>query len=49
MLRDSPEPVPARLLEAAWPDDEQRTRALAALVADGLVMPLPRRRYALPG
>jgi A/G-specific adenine glycosylase len=49
VLRGSPEPVPARLLEAAWHDDAQRTRALAALVADGLVRPLPRRRYALPG
>jgi A/G-specific adenine glycosylase len=49
VLRDSPDPVPASTLEAAWPDDEQRSRALAALVEDGLVRPLPRRRYALPG
>jgi A/G-specific adenine glycosylase len=48
VLRDNPHPVPASLLEAAWPEEEQRTRALAALVADGLVLPLPRRRYALP-
>lgn len=47
-LREAPGPLPARGVEACWPDDAQRDRALAALIADGLVVALPRRRYALP-
>jgi A/G-specific adenine glycosylase len=48
VLRASEEPVPAdRLL--VWDDEVQRARALDALVADGLVDPLPDGRYALPG
>jgi len=35
-------------LDACWPDHLQRERALDALVADGLVDPLPRNRYRLP-
>jgi A/G-specific adenine glycosylase len=35
-------------LAQAWPQSEQRTRALAGLVADGLVEPLPGDRYRLP-
>jgi A/G-specific adenine glycosylase len=49
VLRASTDPVPMSAIEAAWPDPTQRDRALAALVADGLVVPLSRRRYSLPG
>jgi A/G-specific adenine glycosylase len=35
-------------LEAAWPDRQQRARALDGLVADGLAEPLPDGRFALP-
>jgi A/G-specific adenine glycosylase len=48
-LRDSDRPLPRSALDAVWPDDVQRMRALDGLVADGLVEPLPGRRYALPG
>jgi len=48
VLRDSDRPVTRRRLDAAWPDDGQRTRALDGLVADGLVEPLPRGRFRLP-
>lgn len=48
-LRDAPGAVRHTDLAAAWPtDDLQRERALDGLVADGLVEPLPRRRYRLP-
>jgi A/G-specific adenine glycosylase len=49
VLREAPGPVPAELLAAAWGEPVQRARALDALVADGLVDPLPDGRYALPG
>jgi A/G-specific adenine glycosylase len=49
VLRDSPEPVRATRLDAAWPEPVQRARALDGLVADGLVDPLPDGRFALPG
>jgi A/G-specific adenine glycosylase len=42
-------PVQAVQLEAAWPDQQQRARALDGLVADGLAEPLPDGRFALPG
>ncbi|HTJ38367.1 MAG TPA: A/G-specific adenine glycosylase [Dactylosporangium sp.] len=48
VLRASDAPVPAERLDAVWPDADQRHRALAGLLADGLV----RQReetYALPG
>ena len=48
-LRDSPGPVGADVLAATWGEPEQRARALAGLVADGLVDPLPEGRYGLPG
>jgi A/G-specific adenine glycosylase len=48
VLRESPGPVRASAVEAAWPDAEQRGRALDGLVADGLVMRLPGRQFALP-
>ncbi len=48
VLRESPGPVPLSAVEAAWPDAEQRARALEALVADGLAVRLPRQRVGLP-
>lgn len=48
VLRESPGPVPMSAVEAAWPDADQRTRALDALVADGLAVRLPRQRVGLP-
>ena len=49
VLRDADVPVRASHLEAAWTDALQRQRCLDGLVADGLVVPLPKNRYALPG
>ena len=49
VLRDAGGPVQAAQLDAAWPDHQQRTRALHGLVADGLAEPLPDGRFALPG
>jgi A/G-specific adenine glycosylase len=40
--------VPRAELDAAWPDEAQRERALDSLVADGLVEPLPGNRFRLP-
>ena len=48
VLRDADGPVPAARLDAAWPDESQRTRSLASLVADGLAESLPGGDYALP-
>jgi A/G-specific adenine glycosylase len=48
VLRDAPGPVPGRRLDAVWPEAGQRARALDSLIADGLVVPLARRRYELP-
>lgn len=48
VLRAHPGAVPAGDLEACWPDDQQRDRALASLVADGLAVRLGADRYALP-
>jgi A/G-specific adenine glycosylase len=48
VLRRSDGPVPAGALATTWSQPAQRDRALAALVEDGLVEPLPDGRYALP-
>lgn len=48
VLRASDAPVTQSALDAVWPDPVQRARALDALVADGLIDPLPDGRYALP-
>jgi A/G-specific adenine glycosylase len=48
-LRAAAGPVPAAALEAAWDDSGQRARALAALIADGLVAGRPDGSLALPG
>ena len=49
VLRTSPVPVPAAVLDRVWHDREQRARALAGLVADGLAERTPDGRYRLPG
>lgn len=48
VLRASDAPVTQRALDVAWPDAIQRARALDGLVADGLVVPVPRNRWSLP-
>lgn len=48
VLRDAPSPVPRSEIEAAWSDSLQRDRALASLIAEGMVERLPRQRYGLP-
>jgi A/G-specific adenine glycosylase len=48
MLRTSDGPVPRAAIAAAWPDAVQRERALATLIADGLIRRLPGGRFALP-
>lgn len=49
VLRDNATSVPLTHFDAVWPDDIQRARALDALVADGLIDPLPDGTFALPG
>jgi A/G-specific adenine glycosylase len=56
VLRSSDAPVGAEELAPAWPEPQQRDRALASLVADGLVVRVPGAagdvvddRWALPG
>ncbi|MDR0345496.1 MAG: A/G-specific adenine glycosylase [Nocardiopsaceae bacterium] len=48
VLREAPGPVPRARLDAVWPDELQRARALASLVADGLAEARPDDQYALP-
>ena len=48
VLRGADAPVPGSALDISWPDLDQRTRALDALIADGLIDPLPDGRFALP-
>ena len=48
-LRGTGGPVRGVRLEAAWPDQQQRARALEGLVADGLAEQLSDGRFALPG
>ena len=47
-VRDADGPVHVSRLEAAWPEASQRERCLAALVADGLLVPAGETAYALP-
>lgn len=50
VLRANDSPVGRTELDVAWPaDDDQRTRALASLLADGLVEQTRDGRFALPG
>ena len=46
LARDAEGTVPALAMERAWPEPEQRTRCLAGLVADGLLVPNGRRLRA---
>jgi A/G-specific adenine glycosylase len=48
VLRSQPGPARLAQLRSAWTDAVQLDRALAGLVADGLVEPLPRSRFQLP-
>jgi A/G-specific adenine glycosylase len=48
VLRDATEPVEKSAFEPVWRADEQRERALAGLLADGLAVLLPDGRYRLP-
>ena len=48
-LRQAPGPVSRETLVTAVPDDLRRERCLDSLVADGLVEPLERGRFRLPG
>jgi A/G-specific adenine glycosylase len=49
LCREHPRGVPADVLADAWPDPAQGKRALAGLLADGLVVPTGHGRYGLPG
>jgi A/G-specific adenine glycosylase len=49
VLRAADGPVAGPALDAVWHDTGQRARALAALVADGLVTSRPDGSFALPG
>jgi A/G-specific adenine glycosylase len=49
VLREESGPVPAARLDLVWPEAGQRDRALAGLVADGLVVPASGQRFALAG
>jgi A/G-specific adenine glycosylase len=48
VLRESSEPVPRVRLDAVWSDPDQRDRALAGLLADGLVCELDHDIFVLP-
>ena len=49
VLRAASGPMPATELDTAWPDPDQRARALAALIDDGLVARCGDGSLALPG
>jgi A/G-specific adenine glycosylase len=49
VLREDGSPATQAEFDAVWPDRAQLARALAGLVTDGLIDPLPGGRYALPG
>lgn len=49
VLRSRDEPVEAAKLESAWPEPAQSARALASLLADGLVARSPTGALHLPG
>jgi A/G-specific adenine glycosylase len=48
VLRDATAPVPAARLDAVWPDADQRHRALAGLLADGLLTEVEPAHFTLP-
>jgi A/G-specific adenine glycosylase len=49
VLRTASGPLPVEALAGAWDDSGQRARALAALIADGLVARHPDGSVGLPG
>jgi A/G-specific adenine glycosylase len=49
VLRAADGAVEQAALDVVWPDVVQRQRAQDALIADGLIDPLPDGRFALPG
>jgi A/G-specific adenine glycosylase len=49
ICRAHPLGVPGRVLDEAWADTSQRTRALRGLLHDGLVIAIDDDRYGLPG
>jgi A/G-specific adenine glycosylase len=48
VLREADGPVPAGRLDMVWTDGEQRGRALAGLLSDGLICEVDTDMYALP-
>ncbi len=48
-LRGADGPLPAGQLDACWPESRQRSRVLAALVADGLAVQFEPGLIGLPG
>ncbi len=48
VLRDADGPVHQSRIDAVWPDDAQRDRCLAGLVADRLIVAAGPSAYALP-
>jgi A/G-specific adenine glycosylase len=48
-FRGAQGPLQVEALQVCWPDADQRGRALASLVADGLLVSLGKDRYCLPG
>lgn len=48
VLRDAPGSVAKERLDLVWEEPVQRERALASLIADGLVVRTAENRYALP-
>jgi A/G-specific adenine glycosylase len=48
-LRTADGPLPRTTLDDEWHDPEQRERALAGLLADGLVVSDDKSEYRLPG
>jgi len=49
LARETRGPVARETLDAAWPDAEQRVRALTGLLHDGLLVEGTPDRYGLPG
>ncbi len=49
VLRDAPGAVSPAEVNLVWPEEEQRIRCIASLLADGLAVKLPDGRLALPG
>lgn len=48
VLKENLKPVTQSVLEDAWSDRLQMQRCLDQLVKEGLIEPLPRRKFALP-